>query len=255
MLAAEVMLEVARGKDPAAEKCAERSKGTFGELAGPYVEEYAKHHNKSWRQADTLVRRHLLSRWGALQAASISRSDIKAMMTGIEAPVVANQTLAAASAIFSWAMKEDLVAVNPCRGIDRNPVRSRERVLTDSEVPRFWAAFDDAGLIAGAALKVILLTGQRPGEVAHMRREHTKDGWWEMPGEPVPALGWPPPRHQERASASGVAPCPGAGPSGRDGRCRGWFRLRRSPWPGSAQPRRGNAQDLRQARCRAGDAS
>jgi hypothetical protein len=88
MLAAEVMLEVARGKDPAAEKRAERSKGTFGELAGPYVEEYAKRHNKSWRQADTLVRRHLLSRWGALQAASISRSDIKAMMTGIEAPVV-----------------------------------------------------------------------------------------------------------------------------------------------------------------------
>jgi integrase len=24
-----------------------------------------------------------------------------------------------------------------------------------------------------------------------MRREHIKDGWWQMPGEPVPALGWP----------------------------------------------------------------
>jgi integrase len=24
-----------------------------------------------------------------------------------------------------------------------------------------------------------------------MRREHIRDGWWEMPGEPVPALGWP----------------------------------------------------------------
>jgi hypothetical protein len=24
-----------------------------------------------------------------------------------------------------------------------------------------------------------------------MRREHIKDGWWEMPGEPVPALVWP----------------------------------------------------------------
>ena len=58
-------------------------------------------------------------------------------------------------------------------------------------MPQFWAAFDDAGLVAGAALKMILLTGQRPGEVAHMRREHIDDGWWEMPGEPVPALGWP----------------------------------------------------------------
>jgi integrase len=38
---------------------------------------------------------------------------------------------------------------------------------------------------------MILLTGQRPGEVAHMRREHIEDGWWTMPGDPVPALDWP----------------------------------------------------------------
>jgi integrase len=62
--------------------------------------------------------------------------------------------------------------------------------LSDSEVPLFWAAFDDAGVYA-SALKVILLTGQRPGEVAKMRLEHIKDGWWEMPGAPVPELGWP----------------------------------------------------------------
>jgi integrase len=24
-----------------------------------------------------------------------------------------------------------------------------------------------------------------------MRREHIRDGWWEMPGAPVPELGWP----------------------------------------------------------------
>ena len=64
-------------------------------------------------------------------------------------------------------------------------------MLSDSELPRFWSAFDDAGLVVGTALKMILLTGQRPGEVSHMRREHIVDGWWEMPGEPVPALGWP----------------------------------------------------------------
>jgi integrase len=38
---------------------------------------------------------------------------------------------------------------------------------------------------------MVLLTGQRPGEVRHMRTEHIKDGWWEMPGDPVPALDWP----------------------------------------------------------------
>ena len=191
MLAGEAMLAVAKGGDPAADRKADRSRGTFAELATRYVEEYAKRNNKSWMQADALVRRHLIPKWGKLQAAAITRSDVKAMKASIEAPIVANQTLAAASAIFSWAIKEELVKTNPCRLVDRNKTTSRERVLADSELQIFWTAFDSAGLIAGTALKVILLTGQRPGEVAYMRREHIIDGWWEMPGEPVPALGWP----------------------------------------------------------------
>ena len=186
------MLAVAKGGDPAADRRAARSKGTFEELATQYVEQYARKNNKSWKQPDALVRRHVLPRWGKLQAASITRSDVKSMMARITAPIVANQTLAAASAIFAWAMKEELLKANPCRLVDRNPTTSRERVLSDSELPQFWAAFDSAGLVAGTALKVILLTGQRPGEVAHMRREHIVDGgWWKMPGDPVPALGWP----------------------------------------------------------------
>jgi integrase len=126
-----------------------------------------------------------------LQAASVTRGDVRTMMSRIEAPVLANQVLAAASAIFSWANKQEIISGNPCRGVERNETRSRERVLSDTEVPRFWMAFEDAGLVASSALKTILLTGQRPGEVAHMRREHIVDGWWEMPGQPVHALGWP----------------------------------------------------------------
>ena len=190
-MAAEAMLAVAKGKDPAAEKRAQRGSGSFEELAQRYVETYAKKNNKSWQQPDRLVRRYLLPRWGKLQAAAIVRADVKTLMGSIAAPVLANQILAAASAIFSWAVKEEIVAGNPCRGVDRNETKSRERVLSDSELPRFWSAFDDAGLVVGTALKVVLLTGQRPGEVSHMRREHIVDGWWEMPGEPVPALGWP----------------------------------------------------------------
>jgi integrase len=35
------------------------------------------------------------------------------------------------------------------------------------------------------------LLGQRPGEIANMRREHIKDGsWWELPGAPIPGI-WP----------------------------------------------------------------
>lgn len=190
-LASRVMFAVAEGKDPAAERKAERSKGTFEELATQYVQQHAKHRNRSWRQADALVRKHLLPRWGKLRVADVSRADVKAMMASIEAPVVANQTLAAASAIFAWAIREGIVTVNPCQLVERNETKSRERVLSDGEVPRFWAAFDSAGLVRSIALKMILLTGQRPGEVAHMRHEHIVDGWWTLPGDPNPTLSWP----------------------------------------------------------------
>jgi integrase len=188
-MAAEAMLAVAKGGDPAAEKKAERGAGTFADLASKYVEQYAKKHNKSWRQADALVRRFALPRWAKLQAASITRGDVKTLMTKISAPIVSNQTLAAVSATFSWGVREEIVTTNPCKLVERNATRSRERVLAETEVSKFWKAFDDIDPVRGAALKVILLLGQRPGEVAHMRREHIVYGWWQMPGEPE--NGWP----------------------------------------------------------------
>src|SRR5262249_36545976 len=41
------------------------------------------------------------------------------------------------------------------------------------------------------ALRAVLLTGQRPGEVSHMRHEHVSDGWWTLPGAPDPDTWWP----------------------------------------------------------------
>src|SRR5262249_32013994 len=161
--------------DPLAERDAERGRGTFSEVAARYVEEHAKRTNKSWRQADAPVRRHLIPLWGKLQAHAGTPADVREMMASLTAPVGANQTLAAASAIFGGARRMDLVAANPCTRVDRNPTRSRERVLSDSELPKFWAAFESAGPVRCAALRMILLAGQRPGEVRHMRREHIID--------------------------------------------------------------------------------
>jgi hypothetical protein len=74
------MLDVIRGRDPAAEKRAARSAGTFAELAERYREEYARKKNKSWQQADYLVRRYLLPAWGKLSAESITRGDVRAVI-------------------------------------------------------------------------------------------------------------------------------------------------------------------------------
>jgi integrase len=189
-LAAELMLRVIKGEDPAAEKRAERGTGTFAEVATRYVEEHAKKRNKSWQQGDKLVRRYLLPLWGSLTVQSITRSDVRAMMGKIDKPVLANQVVKSASAIFSWATKQELLASNPCRGVSHNPTTSRERVLADAEVPLFWEAFGKAG-VSGAALQVLLLTGQRPGEVTRMRYDQIVDGWWTLPGAPDAATKWP----------------------------------------------------------------
>jgi integrase len=176
------MFQVAEGKDPVADRVAERGHGTFAELAERYLNEYAKKHNKSWKQADFLVRKYLLPKWAKL--CSVTRRDVEVMHASIEKPILANQVIAAASAIFSWAVKKAIITINPCVGVDRNKTKARERVLSDAEVALFWPKLNPA-------LRMILLTGQRPGEVEHLRREHVIDGWWEMPGEPVLTLGWP----------------------------------------------------------------
>jgi len=184
-LASKIMYRVAEGADPHADRLALRGRGSFEQVAQRYLEEHARKRNKSWRQADYLVRTHLLPRWAKLDIGGIRRADVKAAIAAIAAPVLANQVLAAASPIFSWAVRQEIISANPCSGVERNDTTSRERVLSDAEIPAFWPHLS-------AALKVVLLTGQRPGEVAHLHRAHVVDRrWWVMPGAPDPGTGWP----------------------------------------------------------------
>src|SRR5262249_40670861 len=117
---------------------------------------------------------------------------VKAALAQVESDSTRRQVLASASAVFSWAVREEFggVKTNPCSRVERTETRSRDRVLSESELPQFLAAFEEAD-VAGMPLRMILLAGQRPGEVPHMRTEHVAGGWWTMPGAPDPALRWP----------------------------------------------------------------
>jgi integrase len=184
-LAGKVMYQVAEGGDPHADRLALRGRGSFEQVARRYVDEHASKRNKSWQQADRLVAKYLLPRWAKLDIGSIRRADVKAAITAIAAPVLANQVLAAASAIFSWAMRQEIISANPSSGVEKNATTSRERVLSDTEIAAFWPYLS-------APLKMVLLTGQRPGEVAHLHRPHVVDDrWWAMPGNPDPGTSWP----------------------------------------------------------------
>jgi integrase len=61
----------------------------------------------------------------------------------------------------------------------------RERRLEDHEIPIFWSKIKDATMsdYMKTALKLLLVTGQRRGELAHARWEHIdlKGAEWYMP--------------------------------------------------------------------------
>ena len=185
--------KVAAGTDPMADKRAARTAGTFLVLRERYLE-YAKRKNKSWRQANRYVLKYLAPHWDKLNPAKITRSDARVPFRALaDTPIQANQMAKAGSAIFSWAISEEIggVTINPFSGIKHNETNERERVLSPSEVPQVWAALDDVDPVKAVALRVVLLTGARPGEVTCMRREHIRDAWWEKPGKPDAKLQWP----------------------------------------------------------------
>jgi integrase len=212
-IARDKMADVVKGTDVQTERATARKAGTFGDLAQRYIEEHAKLKLKSWRQSDYKIRAYLLPRWRNLNVVAITRADVQARINHITnngSPIAANQALAQAGAIFAWAIKKGVVDLpaNPAHGIERNATHRRERVLSEAELPLLCQAFDDVDPVRASALRLILLTGQRPGELQHMCWEHidigehrlTDDngttytvsgGWWSLPGAPDTATGWP----------------------------------------------------------------
>ena len=58
-------------------------------------------------------------------------------------------------------------------------------MLSDDEIREFWFGLDKSDMYDNLkiALKLLLLTAQRPGEVAKMQRSEIEGHWWTIPGE------------------------------------------------------------------------
>lgn len=68
----------------------------------------------------------------------------------------------------------------------RTREKPRSRVLDDEEIKLLWKALNldsevDIYWQTKLALKMLLLTGQRPGEVVNMRWDEIQGNWWTMP--------------------------------------------------------------------------
>jgi hypothetical protein len=66
---------------------------------------------------DRLITRYVLPVLGARDASTLTRADVRAMLSKIDRPVLQNQVLASTSAIFTWASRQEILPHNPCKGI------------------------------------------------------------------------------------------------------------------------------------------
>ena len=110
--------------------------------------------------------------------------------------VSANRTFEGIHTLFQWATARDVLAASPCVGISKPPAAetSRDRVLSDSEIRWLWQACDEAGFPFGPLVKLLLLTGQRRGEVGGMTYDELAESDVTIPAsEPRTAVGtWSP---------------------------------------------------------------
>ena len=185
--AKELKLGVDRGEDPLDDKQEKRAAPTFAEIGASYLERHASKKKSGYRDAEYL-RRDVLPVWGTRKAADIARRDVIELIErkAEHAPISANRLLATVRKLFNWAISRDLLETNPCTQVQRPGVeKRRDRTLSETEIATFWTSLNNARMSdeVRAALRLILVTGQRPGEVAELERADIQGAWWTVPAE------------------------------------------------------------------------
>jgi integrase len=187
--AKELRREIDSGADPLEEKRARREAPTVEEIANDYLERHAAK-KKSGKTLREYITRDVLPVWGKWKAADVRRRDVielverKARAT----PIAGNMLLGVIRGMFNWAIEKDYLAQSPAFKVKPPaPKKERDRWLTEEEIRTFWTKLDSAKMApeCRAALRLILITAQRSGEVlsAEWPEIDTGTAWWLIPAE------------------------------------------------------------------------
>ena len=169
---------VAQGKDPAGAKAAAKAAPTVSELAARFLADHAEAKRKAStaREYRRLLEHVVSPAIGKRKVADVTRRDIERLhQARRDTPTEANRALACLSTMFNiaerWGMRPD--GSNPCRHVEKYPQRPRERFLSAEELARLGDALadHDGSPYALAAVKLLVFTGARLGEVLGLRWE------------------------------------------------------------------------------------
>ncbi|WP_168204666.1 tyrosine-type recombinase/integrase [Tardiphaga sp. vice304] len=175
------------GTDPRAERDRERAAQaqqdmTFGNLCDRYVEHAKARGKVSWKTDEGYLNRPK-AKFGKRAVSSITKRELIDFLETIASTSKssANRTQSTVRTMWGWAAERDYIPMNFLAGIKKvgGKEAEKDRVLSLDQIKAFFAALDDSEEktqdAIRRALKLILLTAQRPGEVAGMMRSELCD--------------------------------------------------------------------------------
>jgi integrase len=182
-----------KGKDPAEmeeqEKDERRKAPTVADLVDDYIKLHAKRFKKSWEKDEAILNRDVAPLWGKKKAVDITKRDVLYLLEGIidrGAPAMANNCFQIVRKMFNFAVERDILPFSPCAGVKLpSPKLTRERTLNEVEIKDMWGNLEKCAMSdeIRRALKLILVTAQRPGEVIGMHTNEIDGRWWTIPPE------------------------------------------------------------------------
>ena len=175
------------GGDPAGELAEHRAAATMTDLAERFIEEYLPRKRPTTQRVyKQQIAADILPTFGKIKVAAVTHADVDRFHHAMrDRPTHGNRTLAVLSKMLSLAVKWQMRADNPCRGVERNAEVKRTRYLSGAELDRLTMALDklnDQG--AADAVRLLLLTGARRGELlaANWDNIDLEAGVWNKPG-------------------------------------------------------------------------
>jgi integrase len=186
-----ILGEVAHGRDPAADRKKQaqeiKSTVTFGALIELWDNLHLKVNRRPrYRAVAVHYLRNTLASLLKRDVASISKREVIAIFDKLQLTYKPNSVRAAATyahACCRWALKRGAITVNPFANLPLPSASSRDRTLTDDEIYRVWQATEDPRQSFNAIARMLLLTGQRIGEVTGMVWDELDDDLmvWTIP--------------------------------------------------------------------------
>jgi integrase len=178
-LAERVGRQVALGEDPLQKKQEARAVPTFAAFIEQQYMPYIRSYKRSWSTDVSLLKNHLLPRFGRRYMDEITRQDIQKMhhdrrATGAAAGS-ANRLLIMMRFIFNLALRWEVpgIKANPCKGVPlMEENNKKERYLSGEEAQRLYEGVcASPNPMLRYIVPMLILTGARKREVLDAKWE------------------------------------------------------------------------------------